>query len=266
MTLSVEQARDLVLARCAVLEAEEVPVLEALGRVLASDVRSDIDVAPFDNSAMDGYALRATDLAGASPEAPVTLEVISHIAAGDYSDLEVGPGQAARIMTGAPVPPGADAVVMVEFTDPGEAGGSAGGTVRVKREVVPGENIRRRAEEVAAGDVVLTAGEVIGPAGVGLLASTGHATALVHRRPRVAVLSTGDELVEVVETPGPGKIRNSNSYSIAAQVIAAGGVPLRFPIVHDDPDATREAFTKAAAEADFIVTSGGVSVGDFDYV
>jgi molybdenum cofactor synthesis domain-containing protein len=134
------------------------------------------------------------------------------------------------------------------------------------REVREGENVRRRAEEVSAGDVVLEAGEVIGPAAVGLLASTGHATATVYRRPRVAVISTGDELVEVAEKPGPGKIRNSNSYSISAQVIAAGGIPLRYPILGDDLDATREAFTRAAAEADFIVTSGGVSVGDFDYV
>jgi molybdopterin molybdotransferase len=266
MTLSVEQALDLVLKRCRVLEAEEVPLLESLGRVLATDARSDIDVAPFDNSAMDGYAVHASDLTAATEDSPVTLEVVSHIAAGDSSELEIGPGQAARIMTGAPVPPGADAVVMVEYTEAGDADGSTGGTVHVMRAVSPGENIRRRAEEVSAGDVVLSAGEVIGPAAVGLLASTGHNTVTVHRRPRVAVISTGDELVEVVEKPGPGKIRNSNSYSITAQVIAAGGIPLRYPILRDDPQATRDAFTRAAAEADFIVTSGGVSVGDFDYV
>ncbi len=266
MTLTVEQARDLVLARCRVLATERVPILEALGRVLAADVRSDIDIAPFDNSAMDGYAVRAADLATAVDGVPVTLDVVSHIAAGDHSDLEVGPGQAARIMTGAPMPPGADSVVMVEYTTPGEAAGSTGGTVHVSRTVAPGENVRLRGEEVAAGDAVLLAGEVVGPAAVGLAASAGHATVEVHRRPRVAVLSTGDELVEVAEQPGPGKIRNSNSYSIAAQVLAAGGEPLRFPIVRDDPDATREAFARAAAEADFIVTSGGVSVGDFDFV
>ncbi len=266
MSLSVEQARDLVLARCHLLEPESVPILEALGRVLATDVRSDMDVAPFDNSAMDGYAVRACDLVGASEESPVTLAVISHIAAGDYSEEEVGPRQAARIMTGAPVPPGADAVVMVEFTEAGEAEGSTRGTVHVMREIKSGENIRRRGEEVVAGDVVLEAGEVVGPAAVGLLASTGHAVAEVYRRPRVAVLSTGDELVEGTEKPGPGKIRNSNSYSISAQVIEAGGVPVRYPVVRDDPKATREAFQRAAAETDFIAASGGVSVGDFDYV
>ncbi len=266
MSLSVEQARDLVFARCRVLETESVPILEALGRVLATEVRSDIDVAPFDNSAMDGYAIRAADLVGASESAPVTLAVVSEIAAGSYSELEIGPGQAARIMTGAPVPPGADAVVMVEFTEAGEAGGATHGTVRIMREVTSGENIRRRAEEVAAGDVVLSAGEEVGPAAVGLLAATGHATAEVYRRPKVAVLSTGDELVDVTELPGRGKIRNSNSYSISAQVIAAGGMPLRYPIVRDDRAAMREAFAQAASEADFIATTGGVSVGDFDYV
>ena len=266
MTLSVEQARDLVLARCRVLETEEVPLLEALGRVLATEARSDIDVAPFDNSAMDGYAVRAADVAGASDDSPVTLAVISHIAAGEYSDVEVGPGQAARIMTGAPVPPGADAVIKVEETAADENGGSTGGTVKILREVVVGQNIRLRGEEVRAGDVVLASGETIGPAAVGLLASTGHAQVKVGRRPRVAVLSTGDELVDVAEVPGLGKIRNSNSYSISAQVIAAGGIPLRYPPVPDDLEATREAFRTAASEADFIVTSGGVSVGDFDYV
>jgi molybdopterin molybdotransferase len=266
MTLTVEEARELVLDRCGILESEEVPLLEAFDRVLAEDVRSDIDVAPFDNSAMDGYAVRTGDVADASADAPVTLQVISHIAAGDHSDLEVGPGQAARIMTGAPVPPGADAVIKVEETEDGENDGSTGGTARMLRSAKLGQNIRRRGEEVRAGDVVLAAGDVVGPAAVGLLASTGHARVLVHRRPRVAVLSTGDELVDVTEVPGPGKIRNSNSYSISAQVIAAGGVPLRYPPVADDLDATREAFARAATEADFIVTSGGVSVGDFDYV
>ncbi|MBS3957096.1 MAG: molybdopterin molybdotransferase MoeA [Clostridiales bacterium] len=265
-TMSVEEALKRVLARCRPLEAEQTGLLDALGRVLVTDAYSDIDVAPFDNSAMDGYALRAVDCANASASEPVTLDVISHIAAGEHPTVAVGSRQAARIMTGAPIPPGADAVVMVEHTEGGDAGRSAGGTVRIMRAPVAGEHIRRRGEECKAGDLVLAAGEVIGPAGVGLLASTGHATVPVYRRPRVAVLSTGDELVEVAEFPGPGKIRNSNSYSIAAQVLSAGGVPLRYPIVRDDPAATREAFQRAAEESDFIVTSGGVSVGDFDYV
>ncbi len=266
MTISVEEARDLVFRRCRVLESERVSLLDALGRVLAADACSDIDVAPFDNSAMDGYAVRQADLAGASEANPVTLEVVEHIGAGDWPQEAVGVGQASRIMTGAPLPEGADAVVMVEYTTSGLADGSTGGTVHVGIEPTPGQHIRRRGEEVSAGDVVIQAGETIGAAGIGLLASTGHAEVSVYRRPRVAVISTGSELVEVDEVPGPGKIRNSNSYSIAAQVLAAGGIPLRMRIVADDEEDTRAAFLRAADEADFIVSSGGVSVGDFDYV
>lgn len=265
-TMTVEEARELLLARIERMPVERVELLECMGRVLAEDAVSDIDVAPFDNSAMDGFAVRAADLAGASAETPVVLSVISHIGAGDWSDTPVGPGEAARIMTGAPVPPGADSVVMVERTEPVEGAGGLGSRVAFAIEPAVGEHIRRRAEEVRAGAVVISAGEMLGSAAVGLLASTGHAQVAVYRRPRVAIVSTGSELVEVAETPGPGKIRNSNSYSIAAQVIAAGGVPLRFPIVPDDMEATRDAFLRAARESDFIVTSGGVSVGDFDYV
>jgi len=265
-TMSVEQALELVLSFVSPLPSERVPLLEALNRVLAEDAASDIDVAPFDNSAMDGFAVRAADTAGASEESPVELEVIAHIAAGDYWEGEVGPGQAARIMTGAPVPVGADAVVMVERTRPTNGDGGIGSTVAFELEPRLGEHIRRRGEEVRAGDVVVSAGDVIGAAGIGLLAATGHNTVAVCRRPRVAVLSTGSELVEVAEKPGPGKIRNSNSDSIAAQVIAAGGIPVRYGIVPDDMEATRAAFKIAAEECDFILTSGGVSVGDFDFV
>ena len=266
--MTVEEARELVFARISRLPAQDVALLDSLGRVLAEDARSDIDVAPFDNSAMDGFAVRAADLAGAVSDAPVALDVIAHIGAGDdVAGIVVGDGQAARIMTGAAMPEGADSVVMVERTHPLDGGDGGTGT-RVAFELEPrlGEHVRRRGEEVLAGDVVLRAGDVIGAAAIGLLASTGHATVSVYRRPRVAVLSTGSELVEVAQTPGPGKIRNSNSYSIAAQVLAAGGIPVRYDVVPDEMAATRDAFTRAAAETDFIVTSGGVSVGDFDYV
>jgi len=266
-TMTVEEARELVFERVNRLGTEEVPILEALGRVLAADAASDIDVAPFDNSAMDGFAVRAADLAGAAEATPGELDVIAHIGAGDdVAGIVVGPGQAARIMTGAAMPEGADSVVMVELTHPVTGDGGIGSRVAFDREPTLGEHVRRRGEEVRAGDVVLSAGEVLGAAAIGLLASTGHATVSVYRRPRVAIISTGSELVEVAEKPGPGKIRNSNSYSIAAQVVAAGGIPVRFPVVPDEIAATREAFERAAAETDFIVTSGGVSVGDFDYV
>jgi molybdopterin molybdotransferase len=169
-------------------------------------------------------------------------------------------------MTGAAVPDGADAVVMVERTKVADGDGSTGS--RVAFEIAPpvGEHIRRRGEEVRAGDVVIAAGEVVGPAGIGLLAATGHAEVAVFARPRVAVISTGSELVDVGEVPGPGKIRDSNSYSIAAQVLAAGGLPLPCEGVADDPATTRAAFERTAAESDFILVSGGVSVGDFDFV
>ena len=262
--MSVEEARELVFARVRRLDAERVPVLETLGRVLAEDLTSDTDVAPFDNSAMDGYAVHAEDTVGATPDAPVSLEVVRHIAAGDFWEGTLERGQAARIMTGAPVPVGADAVVMVEFTSPTLV--DVGRQVSVMRDAPVGQHIRKRGEEVHAGDVVLAAGEVMTSAAVGLAGSTGHATVPVYRRPRVAIISTGSELVEIDQTPGPGKIRNSNSYSLAAQVIAAGGIPVRFGIVPDDEEATRQAFEEAAEGSDFIVTSGGVSVGDFDYV
>jgi molybdopterin molybdotransferase len=184
--MTVEQARELVFARIALMPAEQVSLLDALGRVLSEDARSDIDVAPFDNSAMDGFALRAADLAGASTEASVALEVIAHIGAGDdVAGIEVTPGQAARIMTGAAVPSGADSVVMVERTHPVFGDGGIGSTVAFEIEPCLGEHVRKRGEEVRAGDVVVSAGDVIGPAGVGLLASTGHelAFAKVKMRP-----------------------------------------------------------------------------------
>ena len=265
--MTVGEARRLVFERVHRLPAEEVALLDALGRVLAADARSDIDVSPFDNSAMDGFAVRATDLLGTSAAAPVALDVVAEIGAGDDpAGVAVGRGQAARIMTGAAVPDGADSVVMVERTRVLAGDGGTGSRVAIEVEPRLGEHIRRRGEEVRAGEVVVGAGETLGAAAIGLLAATGHAMVSVYRRPRVAVLSTGSELVEVSEVPGPGKIRDSNTYSVAAQVIAAGGIPVRYDIVPDDREATRAAFELAAYDTDFIVTSGGVSVGDFDYV
>jgi molybdopterin molybdotransferase len=207
--------------------------------------------------------VQAADLAGADEATPVSLEVVTTIAAGHPATVPVGPGRAARIMTGAPLPVGADAVVMKEFTAPEGTGEQR---VLVRRPATGGDHIRRRGEEVIAGGRVAAAGEAIGATAIELLAATGHAEIEVYRRPRVAVLSTGDELVEITVHPGPGQIRNSNAYSVAAQVLAAGGIPLRYPIVPDEPPATRKAFLRAAAEADFIVVSGGVSTGDFDFV
>jgi molybdopterin molybdotransferase len=263
--ISVEEAQAQVLARIARLEPQRVDALEALGCVLASDVVSDIDVAPFDNSAMDGYAVRAADTAGASDEAPAVLRVVDHIAAGAMPACSVAPGEASRIMTGAPVPTGADAIVMVEHTIGLENGGSTGGTVAIGRPATAGDHIRLRAEDVRVGEVVLREGEVVGPAAAGLLAAVGAAFVDVYRRPVVAIVSTGDELVGVTDTPGPGQIRNSNSYSLAAQVLAAGGIPAMLGIVRDTEEATR-AVLERAPEFDLMVTTGGVSMGDFDVV
>lgn len=263
--ITVEQAQEQVLARIPVLEAVEVDVLASLGCVLAGDVVSDIDVAPFDNSAMDGYALRAADVASASAGAPVVLRVVEHIAAGSYPRARVGAGEAARIMTGAPVPEGADAVVMVEQTEALENAGSAGGTVAIAHAAVVGDHIRLRGEDVRVGETVLRAGEVLGPAGIGLAAALGVSRIAVHRAPRVAIVSTGDELVGIDEVPGPGKIRNSNSWSLAAQVLAAGGEPHLLGVARDNEADTR-ALLSRAPEFDLMVTTGGVSMGDFDVV
>lgn len=264
--ISVEEARDLVLSLAERLEPEEVSILDALGRVLAEDVKSDIDVSPFDNSAMDGFAVVRDDLLSASDEAPVDLPVVEHIGAGAMWENPLAPGTVVRIMTGAPIPEGTTAVVKVEDTELVSGEGGVGSTIRFTKVPDEGHHIRRRGEEVFAGQVVLAQGEIVGPAAVGLLASTGHSTVSVYRRPRVAILATGSELVEIDEVPTGGMIRNSNSYSLAAQVLAAGAIPVRYPIVVDEYEATKDLFTKAAAECDFIATSGGVSVGDFDFV
>jgi molybdopterin molybdotransferase len=262
---NVEQAREAVLDRISVLKPERVALLEALGCVLAQDVVSDIDVAPFDNSAMDGYAVRAADTAGATAEAPVVLNVVDHIAAGFVSRVTLEPGQTARIMTGAPVPAGADAIVMVEHTESLEKSGSTGGTVAIQRAAALGDHIRLAGEDVRIGETVLKSGEVVNPASAGLMAALGFAQVDVYRRPSVAIVSTGDELVGIADRPGPGQIRNSNSYSLAAQVLAAGGIPHILEVARDTEASTRAQLSRAP-EFDLMVTTGGVSMGDFDVV
>jgi len=262
--IAVEDAREQVLSLVDVLDAEEVDTLGSLGRILAQDVLSDIDIAPFDNSAMDGFAVLTGDFADA--QSPVQLEITGHVGAGDWPEHPVTAGTAIRIMTGAPMPEGADAVIKIEDTEIIEGDGLIGSKVAFPVPPRKGDNIRKAGEEAKAGETVLNCGEHVTPAAVGLLASTGHGTVKVYRRPRVAILSTGSELVEITEKPTRGKIRNSNSYSLAAQVLEAGGIPLRSPLIKDTYEATEEAILEAARNADFIITSGGVSVGDFDYV
>lgn len=263
--ISVEEAQELVLARIRRLDPETVDVIASLGSVLAVDVVSDIDVAPFDNSAMDGYAVRAADTGGASDDEPVVLQVLEHIAAGSVPRKEIGPGEASRIMTGAPVPQGANAIVVVEVTQVLANAGGAGGTVAIKEPAAAGDHIRRAGEEMRAGDVALHAGETVGAAAIGLLAAVGHSTVEVYGRPRVAIVSTGDELVGIDERPGPGKIRNANTYSLSAQVLLAGGIPHVLGIARDTV-ADTEAILSRAPEFDLMVSTGGVSMGDFDVV
>jgi molybdopterin molybdotransferase len=254
----VEEHRARILAQVPVLAAETVPLLQAQGRVLAEDVASDEDLPPFDNSAVDGFAVRAADLAGASREHPRSLRVREHLPAGVVAKEPVAAGFAARIMTGAPVPPGADAVVMIEVTD----GGSP--EVTVYKSAAPGDNVRPRGESVRAGDMVLARGSVIGPAELSMLASLGRSAARVIRTPRVALFSTGDELVPLGTAPGPGQIRDSNRYGLIAQVAELGATPIDLGLVGDDEPRLRALVARGLAEADCLVTSGGVSVGDYD--
>jgi molybdopterin molybdotransferase len=253
--LSIDAAVDSVLTAAGPLPAEQVPLLDALGRAAATDIVSSEQVPSFDNSAMDGYAVRGEELLGGRAEFRVAVE----IPAGRYVAEPVGPGEAAKIMTGAPLPPGVDTVVPVELTS------QTGDTLIVNETVRPGANVRRAGEDVAVGDVVLPRGARLGPAEIGLLASVGVEPVPVSRRPRVAILATGSELVRVGDPVGPGRIRNSNSYTAYGQVLAAGGEPVLLGIARDDLDETRRLIA-AALEHDVVLTSGGVSVGEFDFV
>ncbi|MHA7133831.1 molybdopterin molybdotransferase MoeA [Oerskovia turbata] len=291
--MTVDEYREHVLALVSPLPAEVV-ALDTLAteapkrRVLAEDVSSLLDVPRFDASAMDGYAVRAADLAAASPDAPVTLRVVGDIAAapvpappserlgpdtGPGSDPDHGPdhpegapGTATRIMTGAPVPDWCDAVVPVERTSTRRFVPGAPLDATIQVDAPSRANIRRRAEDVAVGDLVATAGAMTTPRLVSAAASAGRATLPVHRVPRVAVLSTGSELVPVGTAPGPGQIPDSNSLLLAACVRDAGGVPVRVGAVPDTAGALRAALDDVAPHVDLIVTSGGVSAGAFDVV
>ena len=264
--ISLEEARALVLSHVGPLPVETVPVLEAVGRVAAADLASDIDIAPFAHSAMDGFAVRASELAEASPESPVELDVIAEVAAGDVFEGVIGAGQCVRIMTGAPLPADADAVVKYEIVDVVAGDGKPGSRVAFRAPAGERANVREAGEEARAGEVVVGRGEVIGTAGVGFLASCGVTEVPTYRRPHVAVIAIGSELVEPTEVPAPGKIRNSNSYALAACAQAAGAVPAILPIVEDTHEALAAAVRDAAASYDFVVTSGGASNGDFDFI
>jgi molybdopterin molybdotransferase len=264
---TVEEAQSEMLDHFHVLETEHVPLQVALGRTLATDIQADMDVPPFENSAMDGYAVRAADVEG-NGGAQVILRIAGEVPAGGVAQDPVVPGTAMRIMTGAPLPAGADTVVPFEETDEGRPGAlRTAGEVQIWGRPSRGANVRAAGEDLRRGEVVVACHTPITPAVVGVLASVGVAMVPVYRRPRVAILATGDELVDVTERPGPGQIRNANGYANAAQVLAAGGEPLQLPIARDT-EAELRAQLQAGLDwkADLFLTSGGVSVGDYDVV
>jgi len=262
--ISVEEALDKVLGYVGVLDEEESPILDALGQVLAEDVYSPLDVPPRDNSAMDGYAVRSADTHGASQRSPRFLRVVDTVAAGAISSCRVEPGTAIRIMTGAPLPEGADSVVRFEDTDETLRPGPSP-EIGILKEIEPGLNIRRAGEDILKTSLVLSQGVVIGPSEAGVMASLGRQAVKVVRRPRVAILATGDELVDVGQPLPDGKIYNSNSYSLAALVRYYGGIPEILGIARDSEDSLVARLRKGLT-ADMLLTSGGVSLGDYDVV
>jgi molybdopterin molybdotransferase len=265
--ISVEEALEKVLSYVEVLQPERKPILDCLGQVLAEDVYATIDIPPLDNSAMDGYALRAKDTRGASESSPRYLVVVGEIAAGSMPAKEVRPGTAIRIMTGAPLPEGADAVVRFEDTDEVSRKSSRGDLLQIGIlcQAKKGLNIRGRGEDIAKGDLVLKKGKVLRPQEIGVLASLGRSTALVIRRPIVAILATGDELIGVDQPLAPGKIYDSNTYTIAAEVSRYGGIPKILGIGRDSVQSLTKKIDEGL-DADILITSGGVSKGDYDIV
>ncbi|MCK6556625.1 molybdopterin molybdotransferase MoeA [Candidatus Binatia bacterium] len=258
--ISVQEALRLVLEDLPGTGMEQRPVPSAGGRVLTAPIRSTRTVPPFRNTAMDGYAVRAADCESATADRPVRLRVLEVVGAGAVPQATVTAGTTTQVMTGTPLPEGADSVVRVE-----DVTAAPSGEVLIAQPVRSGANVRHPGEDVRAGDVVLTAGQTLRPADIGLLASLGVAVVPVAKRPEVAILATGSELVELGQPLGPGQIANSNAYTLAAAVAEAGGTPRILGIVADTPEATREAFADALA-SDVVLSTGGVSVGAFDFV
>lgn len=268
--LSVDNALQLVLKQIVSLPPEAVDLDAALGRVLAEDLVADANIPPFANSSMDGFAVRAADIAQASKEKPVQLDVVMDIPAGRAATETLQRGQAARIMTGAPMPDGADSVIPVENTDaqwkPGDDS-ALPPHVMISRGLESGDYVRPAGEDIQAGQVVLKAGTLIRAQEIGLIASVGRSRAQVVRRPRVAIVSTGDELVGLDEPLGPGKIRDSNSFTLAALVTTYGGEPIRIQVARDTLEDVRRRFREALEQKpDIILSTAGVSVGAFDVV
>lgn len=267
--LTVQEALTAVLAPLTILPPEQVALPDALGRVLAVPITAQDNLPPFANSSMDGYAFIAADLVGATADRPATLQVIGDIAAGSAPTMHITRGTAVRIMTGAPIPPGADAVIPVEDTNENwrDKARPLPITIQINRPVNPGDYIRPPGGDIQAGQTVLHAGHIIRPQEIGLLAALGIAELLVVRRPLVGILATGDELIPITELLQPGKIRNSNGYAQAAQVAALGAIPLPLGIARDSEDDVRAKLqTGLDAGVDLFISSAGVSVGAYDVV
>ena len=257
---SVEEHLERVLSGISPLPVFPQPLGEALGLALAEDITAPISLPPFDNSAMDGYAVRQADVASASSESPVHLPVVGEIGAGQARLLALSPGTAAKIMTGAPVPHGADAVVPYEWTDRGAA------QVKIGQAPTPGQHVRRAGGDVGEGDLLIDAGTVLGPRHLGLLASVGRTEITAAPRPRVVIMSTGAELRDPGQPLSHDSIYDGNSWMLAAATRAAGAIPYRVGVVGDDPSAFMDALQDQLVRADIVVTSGGVSMGDYDVV
>lgn len=258
--LALEAAQQLVLSRVGALGAEVVPLTQARGRVLAQAIKAEDALPPFNRSAVDGYAVAAGATKAATPASPQTLAVIEEVAAGYVASQKVSGGTAIRVFTGAPVPEGADAVVRQEEVE------RQGRFIQLKGPASHLENIDLAGLDVAAGEMVLTRGTRIGTGEVAMLAALGHARVEVFRRPRVGIFSTGDEIIDAGEPLVPGKVRNSNLYALAASVEAAGGEPVLAGVVPDDAEAIAQAVERMAPGVDLVISSGGVSVGDYDLV
>jgi molybdopterin molybdotransferase len=257
--ITVEEALEKILSHIHSLGFEKITILKAMGRVIAEDIYAKRDIPPLDNSGMDGYAVRWEDIQHASNHRPIRLEVVEDLPAGSISEKTLERGQAIRIMTGAPIPKGADTVIPVEDTKKEE------GWVLILNEAPLGEHIRRAGEDVKKGERVISAGDLIRPAEIGMLASLGRSFVSVYQRPLVAILCTGDELVDVDEGLDEIKIISSNSYTLAAQVKDCGAIPIQLGIAKDRKEEIKEKL-RQGIRADVLLSSAGVSVGDYDFV
>jgi molybdopterin molybdotransferase len=267
--LSVNEARERILSHFQPVTTETLPLAGCSNRVLAQDIAATSDLPPFDNSSMDGFAVRAADVIDAAAGSPRNLRVVADIPAGSHPTISLAPDEAARIMTGASIPDGADAVVPVEDTnfDNRDAGTLAPDEVQIFKSAKSGANVRPRGMDLRAGDVVLNQGRILKPQDLGLLAMLGFANVRVYRKPRIALFSSGDELLPVDAPLEEGKIRDSNSYALAALIEEAGADVIRLGVAKDDPDSVKALLEKAVElNVDLILSSAGVSVGAFDFV